>query len=423
MLASTARGQVINHHNIPLQNLTKFRETVITIAGGDNGQLTIFSITGVKLIQQTFFDDVPIISIKSRMNDQNDTEISIVYYNGNLVSITGLDLATSIQKSLSGTKFSSEDLTFTFKKWSLNQPPPSPNQKPNQSKSLKTAITSLNIHRTPSTPSNSEQHLPKSFVCVDGLSLGPSILSYPNQSSNYFSSELGFTPYNRFLVVGQPGSTNVCFSIYASTDPTKGSIINMATKFLTLAKSFWGDQKADSSDATQAPTSSVHPWQHFVDLPRHIQSINLSPPSNDGTRLVCMSDTLGRVLLLDVESGDILRMWKGARDAQCGWLTAYNHKYSQIYPNEPPLRKLFLVIYYSKRGQLEVYRMRSGKKVKSIRIGLGWRLLNSNSDILSSVSPDTIQSTSLELFPFNSFCFLLNPKGRIYLLTQPYHNS
>ncbi|KXN68368.1 hypothetical protein CONCODRAFT_9407, partial [Conidiobolus coronatus NRRL 28638] len=112
--------------------LLEDRETVITIAGGENGQLTIFSITGVKLIQQTFFDEVPIISIKSRMNDQNDTEITIVYYNGSLVSITGLDLATSIQKSLSGTKFSSEDLTFTFKKWSLNQPPPSPNQKSNQ---------------------------------------------------------------------------------------------------------------------------------------------------------------------------------------------------------------------------------------------------------------------------------------------------
>jgi Rab3 GTPase-activating protein regulatory subunit N-terminus len=52
------------------------------------------------------------------------------------------------------------------------------------------------------------------------------------------------------------------------------------------------------------------------------RSSSSSSSSSSSAGLVATADSYGRVLLLDTHSCTVLRMWKGLRDAHCGWLQA-----------------------------------------------------------------------------------------------------
>uniref|UniRef100_A0A383W6M0 Rab3-GAP regulatory subunit N-terminal domain-containing protein n=1 Tax=Tetradesmus obliquus TaxID=3088 RepID=A0A383W6M0_TETOB len=80
-------------------------------------------------------------------------------------------------------------------------------------------------------------------------------------------------------------------------------------------------------------------------------------PAPAGTLLVA-PDSLGRVLLVDGASMAAVRIWKGYRDAQCGWLLPP--------PSHPAARLgLLLVLFAPKRQTLEIWLPRSGQRLAS----------------------------------------------------------
>jgi hypothetical protein len=94
-------------------------------------------------------------------------------------------------------------------------------------------------------------------------------------------------------------------------------------------------------------------------------------------------DGYGRVLLLSLVQNIILRMFKGYRDAQCGWLQI-KHDSKDPHQNGTPLPPglfsretgvppLFLVIYGGRRGVLEVWRVPYGERVAIFDVGVGCR--------------------------------------------------
>jgi hypothetical protein len=95
--------------------------------------------------------------------------------------------------------------------------------------------------------------------------------------------------------------------------------------------------------------------------------------------VAAVSDVLGRVMLLDTDTGEIIRIWKGLRDAVCGWIEIFD-------VNEPSRGNslLFLVMYSPRRGLLKIFQMRHGKQVGVFHIGVGWRLLNCGGEPLGS---------------------------------------
>ena len=101
------------------------------------------------------------------------------------------------------------------------------------------------------------------------------------------------------------------------------------------------------SMASQLPENSRRRSRHSV----------LSPNG----KLVAISDTLGRVLLVDTTSMMIVRLWKGYRDSQCGWIMD-NHETKVS-------KDLYLTIYSARRGLVEVWRTRHGPKVFSAAVG------------------------------------------------------
>jgi len=74
------------------------------------------------------------------------------------------------------------------------------------------------------------------------------------------------------------------------------------------------------------------------------------------------------VLLVDGASMTLLRMWKGYRDAQCGWtLPPEGHPWAR--------HGLLLVLYAPRRELLEVWAPRAGLRVAAVRLEGPCRLL------------------------------------------------
>ncbi|KAF0044808.1 hypothetical protein F2P81_003966 [Scophthalmus maximus] len=104
------------------------------------------------------------------------------------------------------------------------------------------------------------------------------------------------------------------------------------------------------------------------DSRRHGESICLSPCNT----LAGVTDDFGRVTLLDLARGIAIRMWKGYRDAQLGWLQVPEERGDREFSPSASLPRrhaLFLVIYAPRRGILEVWAMQQGPRVGAFTVG------------------------------------------------------
>ncbi|KAG3165026.1 hypothetical protein PI124_g4824 [Phytophthora idaei] len=112
------------------------------------------------------------------------------------------------------------------------------------------------------------------------------------------------------------------------------------------------DTAAEHVPAPIGTTRSI-----YEDERRRCRVLVLSPTG----RLAAVSDTFGRILLVDTSRMLVIRMWKGYRNAQCGWMQGSEGA------RRPP--GLYLVIYSAQRGIVEVWRARYGPRVFSFAVG------------------------------------------------------
>ncbi|KAE9043174.1 hypothetical protein PR001_g5902 [Phytophthora rubi] len=112
------------------------------------------------------------------------------------------------------------------------------------------------------------------------------------------------------------------------------------------------DAAAEHVPAPVGSTRSI-----YEDERRRCRVLVLSPTG----RLAAVADTLGRILLVDTSRMIVIRMWKGYRNAQCGWMQGTEGA------RRPP--GLYLVIYSAQRGIVEVWRARYGPRVFSFAVG------------------------------------------------------
>jgi hypothetical protein len=115
-----------------------------------------------------------------------------------------------------------------------------------------------------------------------------------------------------------------------------------------------------AAEHVAAPVGSVRAFPE--DARRRARMLVLSPTG----RLAAISDTLGRILLVDTTRMAVIRMWKGYRYAQVGWMHGTEGKRRS--------RGLYLVIYSAQRGIVEVWRTRYGPRVFSFAVGNNARL-------------------------------------------------
>ena len=113
------------------------------------------------------------------------------------------------------------------------------------------------------------------------------------------------------------------------------------------------------------------------DLTREGYSIIPSP----NKMLSVITDGVGRVILVDNIQGIGVRMFKGYRDAQCGWVEVVEEKHRGMEAGDSRSREfksrsrraLFLVIYAPKKGVLDIWSMQHGGKIATFAAGKNGR--------------------------------------------------
>lgn len=84
--------------------------------------------------------------------------------------------------------------------------------------------------------------------------------------------------------------------------------------------------------------------------------------------LSVVNDAMGRVILVDNKRGIALRMWKGYREAQCGWIEVYEDRHrtatgQKVHAKNNLRTALFLAIYAPKKGVIDIWSIQQGAKI------------------------------------------------------------
>lgn len=147
----------------------------------------------------------------------------------------------------------------------------------------------------------------------------------------------------------------------------------------------------------------------LCDLRRTALNIVLSPDH----KLAAVSDALGRVLLLDAFRGIVLRIFKGYREAQCSFIQVPDERHSKHRIGNKVA--LFLVIYSSKKGTVEIFTVQQGSKVTTFSASRFSRLIYNDYGLMGF---NTV-SKSRYICPFGTV--LIDSDGQIKEISIPFH--
>ncbi|XP_017784588.1 PREDICTED: rab3 GTPase-activating protein regulatory subunit [Nicrophorus vespilloides] len=149
----------------------------------------------------------------------------------------------------------------------------------------------------------------------------------------------------------------------------------------------------------------------LCDLRRCANQVVLSPDR----RLAAVSDSMGRVLLIDTQRGIVLRIFKGYREAQCAFLQVRDERKSKSAGKTR--RALFLVIYSGKKGSIEIFGAQQGTKIASFTASKLSKLLYIGHGLMG------FQVTTKSRFICQYTCLLMDPDGKIKEVVIPFHFS
>ncbi|KAI3845647.1 hypothetical protein MKW92_025099 [Papaver armeniacum] len=182
----------------------------------------------------------------------------------------------------------------------------------------------------------------------------------------------------------------------------------------SFSSMIWSNKKASPKKSEVKPQSFARAsvLTCLKDHPRKGEKLTLSPSGS----LAAITDSLGRILLLDTQALVVVRIWKGYRDACCLFMemqvgkdkasssSAY-HEYSKSD------YCLCLAIHAPRKGIIEVWQMRIGPRLFSIQCAKGSKILQP--------TPRFISSSSYSSLYFPLEVFLLNgDSGRLSVLNR-----
>ncbi|CAL9016976.1 unnamed protein product [Prunus brigantina] len=169
----------------------------------------------------------------------------------------------------------------------------------------------------------------------------------------------------------------------------------------SLSKMIWrSDQTSPrKSDEKPQPFARASPLTCLKDFPRKGEKLTLSP---SGT-LAAITDSLGRILLLDTQALVIVRLWKGYRDASCLFMEMLAKKDtaasgSRYYEPTKSDYCLCLAIHAPRKGIVEIWQMRTGPRLRSFQCAKGSKLLQPTYRFGSSIASTYVP---LEVFLLN----------------------
>eukprot|EP00656_Telonema_subtile_P058589 TRINITY_DN9967_c0_g1_i6.p1 TRINITY_DN9967_c0_g1~~TRINITY_DN9967_c0_g1_i6.p1 ORF type:complete len:1044 (+),score=271.03 TRINITY_DN9967_c0_g1_i6:110-3241(+) len=161
---------------------------------------------------------------------------------------------------------------------------------------------------------------------------------------------------------------------------TKAVASNVANKVLSSVSSWLWTQpaaaEAEGASSQEAqfpnpPTASVA--RSISDTNREIRSMAVDPTAT----FVASADSLGRVMIVNIAYGTVVRMLKGYRMGQCSWTATLD--------DNGKLQR-HLVILLPDKGIIEAWKAPFGERVLQLRVGSGCALLDRGSTLAGLLS-------------------------------------
>uniref|UniRef100_A0A182Q7S3 Rab3-GAP regulatory subunit N-terminal domain-containing protein n=1 Tax=Anopheles farauti TaxID=69004 RepID=A0A182Q7S3_9DIPT len=216
----------------------------------------------------------------------------------------------------------------------------------------------------------------KGMTIVDAVVVGPQKsctfdhLLTASLEGGFFAKYRHAAPQNSLIIAA--GSKPYIGFHYAKegfTQPVLADVARAVASKIKSALPSWLGGGGGGATAQQQTTAEpqLPPSEPLIcrfglcDLQRNAFAVWLAP----NYQLAAVADHLGRIILVDCQRGIALRIWKGYRDAQCGFVEVAEklpkESSSTAGTRKMDRRKaLFLVIYAPRRSVLEVWSLRSG---------------------------------------------------------------
>ncbi|GIY91476.1 rab3 GTPase-activating protein non-catalytic subunit [Caerostris extrusa] len=220
-------------------------------------------------------------------------------------------------------------------------------------------------------------------------------------------------PSNSLLMTtGNKPYVGFCYASESNTQQFLADVVHAVTsKFMNFISSYSTggigglmgfNQPKEQKSVPKIEPATILPLRFGIyDKRRQGASISLSP----NKCLAAVTDVFGRVILFDIFKGIAVRMWKGYRDAQCGWVEVEDDMMKDKNDPAKKIRRVFfLAIYAPRRGILEVWCSQQGPRVAAFNVGKTGRIIS------QSLLKDRLCS-----------CYFLDVDGILKKIIVPFH--
>ncbi|ERL83997.1 rab3 GTPase-activating protein regulatory subunit-like [Dendroctonus ponderosae] len=367
---------------------------ICTVLGFDSGYVRFYTESGDLLFEEQFHsENITGIKCQSQHNPRPDLSPELhpeelyIHYQSNVCLVSGQQLFENLKNLRSqlarvqakGSPIEFKGVPLSVRKWGFQD----------QSSVNDVAVIGLNM-------TNTFDHLLTASVC------GGFEAKYRNTAPN---STL-------VLAAGSKPFLGYHYALEGVTQPVLSDVAKAVASKLKSALPGW---LTGAKSETKEVTIAMHPVENMAlrfglcDLRRTASEIFLSPSK----KLAAVSDSLGRVLLIDSYRGVILKNFKGYREAQCAFLQVPDERKSKHrFGNKVAT---FLLIYSPKKGTLEIFTVQQGTKIVTFSASKYSKLLYITHGLMG------FTTTSKSRYVCQYTCVFLDNDGQIREISVPFH--
>ncbi|KAG5020238.1 hypothetical protein AAZX31_06G213900 [Glycine max] len=355
-----------------------FRDHRVIVAGTSSGYLLLYSLQGELIHRQMIYPErvlkLRVRGTKKDLIQDTSSEEFCLIMSGVIARFDGSDIQNMLQKWF-------EEANSRFS----DQNPKSQDSEDFENTDVKIPYQLWNIG--------------KYGTCADAAITGimpPPLMEQQQSNQRYYCAvAVGEDAVISAYRLSENKGRSLVGAILSKVVPATFSTISSFSKLI------WRNERSSpkKSDLKPRPFARASPLTCLKDHPRKGEKLTLSP---SGT-LAAITDSLGRILLLDTQALVVVRLWKGYRDASCLFMEMLVNKdiASSSSSYSEPLKSdycLCLAIHAPRKGIIEIWQMRTGQRLRTISCTKGSKMLQPSYRFGASVSSPYVP---LEVFLLN----------------------
>ncbi|XP_027355885.1 rab3 GTPase-activating protein non-catalytic subunit [Abrus precatorius] len=371
----------IDSESISAIEFLVFDDVRVIVAGTSSGYLLLYSLRG-ELIHRQIIYPGRVLKLRVRgtkkdlIQDSSPEEFCVVMP-GVIARFDGSDIQNMLQKW-----FEEEHSRFWDKK------PKSQDSEDFRNSDVKLPCQLWNIG--------------KYGTCADAAITGimpPPLMEQQSSQRYYCAVAIGEDAVISAYRLSEDKGRSLVGAILSKVVPATFSTIASFSKLIWRSEQTSPKKSPNKSDQKPQPFARAAPLTCLKDHPRKGEKLTLSP---SGT-LAAITDSLGRILLLDTQALVVVRLWKGYRNASCLFIEMLVKKdiasSSSTYAD--PVKSdycLCLAIHAPRKGIIEIWQMRTGPRLRTISCAKGSKMLQPTYRFGASMSSPYVP---LEVFLLN----------------------